>query len=772
MDALLIYPTMGNLGNMVVDLPLSIIYAATDSVKAGYDVGLVDLRCEQEDWRIVLRPLLAKKPRLVGISVMTGIPLKNARDIALFIKADYPGIPVVWGGPHVTVLPETIDEQYLDFLIRGYGSVPLKLLLDELAADQPDFSRVPGLSWRDNGAVVHNDRPTTHESISFRDLPYHLLDITGPGYQRAYLGRRVFPMFTAIGCPYRCSFCVHPTIYRVIAGKKWLPYPEEEVLDHMQFLKERHGASHLCIIDDTSFPDIERMRRIFNGVIERKLDLILEFRGARINEIDRMDDDFLELMADAGGRMIMVGVESCSDRILKVMQKGITAEQIIRVNRKLARHPRITAHYNLIYGTPGETYDDLVATKNVVLKMIEDNKNAYFGFGGDWKPIPGSKMLDMAKAEYGFEEPRTMDEWIAMDSSEFKDKIRHPWYSNRHNNLIKMLQVTSFVIDDKLIKETKENKRLVFRIIRLLSSLYKPVAKFRLKHDLHQCFIEYDLWVLAMKLLPFVTGSRNKGKDAKGRRPDHPLRFSVHTRLREDHLRRLIPADPTGVLLDVGCGLGYLTAVLGQGFKTVFGLEYDLGGLRSLRRLAPGAIPLCGKAWELPLADASVDVAVCTEVFEHLPGGFDEKALAEIRRVLKPGGRLYLTVPCLEGLRATSRLRNLGHDNPAGGEYHYRQGYRAEEITRMAERVGGLAPRGLSYSMPIVSELFMDLLKLVYFRKNTLKEHSDIESAGDSALFRAYRKIFPALFSIFVLEDAVLAPALRGHILIAQFEKV
>lgn len=510
MDALLVYPTMGNLGNMVVDLPLSIIYAATDAVKAGYDLRLVDLRCERDDWRTVLEPLLAEKPRLVGISVMTGIPLKSARDIALYVKERHPDVPVVWGGPHVTVLPETIEEPYLDFLIRGYGSRPLRLLLDELARPAPDFSRVPGLSWRQDGAARHNDRPVEHEMISFRDLPYHLLDITGPGYQRAYLGRRVFPMFTAIGCPYRCSFCVHPTIYKIIAGKKWLPYPDEEVLDHMQFLKERHGAAQICIIDDTSFPDLERMRRIFKGVIERKLDLVLEFRGARINEIDRMDHEFLELMADAGGRMIMVGVESCSDRILKVMQKGITTEQILRANKKLSSHPRITAHYNLIYGTPGETYQDLVQTKDIVLKMIDDNKNAYFGFGGDWKPIPGSKMLEMAKREYGFSEPRTIDDWIAMDSSEFKNKITHPWYTKEHNNLIKMLQVTSFVIDDKIVKETKDNKRFAFRLMRFFSKLYKPVARFRLKHNLHQAFVEYTLWVWAMKLLPWITGQNKK----------------------------------------------------------------------------------------------------------------------------------------------------------------------------------------------------------------------------------------------------------------------
>lgn len=255
-------------------------------------------------------------------------------------------------------------------------------------------------------------------------------------------------------------------------------------------------------------------------------------------------------------------------------------------------------------------------------------------------------------------------------------------------------------------------------------------------------------------------------------RPDHPLRFSVHTRLREWRLRGLVKARPGGVFLDVGCGLGYLTAVLGRGFGLAVGLEYDPGGLASLKRLAPLAAPLRGGAWELPLADGSVDAVICSEVFEHLPDGRDEEALAEIRRVLGPGGRLYLTVPCLEGLRAYSPLRNLGHDDPSGGEYHHRLGYRAADILAMAERVGGLAVRLKRYSMPLFSELFMDLLKLVYFRENRLKEHSDIESAGDSGLFKAYRLAFPALFWFFALEDLLLAPIIKGHILIVEFERV
>lgn len=501
-DAVLVYPRLGSFANVIVDLPLSILYAASHAVKAGHEVRLLDLRVVEGDWREALRPHLDAGVRLLGISVMTGLPLKNARDISCFVRQHYPGVKICWGGPHCTVLPETIEEPYVDYLVRGYGSQALERLLSALKGGGSDLGEIAGLSYKRQGQAVHIDRSSEHEMISYRDLPYDLLDVDSPSYQRVYMRQKMFPVFTAIGCPYQCSFCVHPTMYRVIAGKKWMPFPEDEIIGHLKMLIERYGATHISIIDDTSFPDLKRMRSLFERIIAEEIKLTLEFRGARINEIDRMDDEFLELMVKAGGHLLMVGVESCSDRVLKHMQKGISKEQILRANRKLARHPGLTAHYNLIYGTPGETYEDLVETKDVVLQMIADNPQAYFGFGGDWKPIPGSRMLDAARQYPGFQEPRSIDDWIAMDSSDADHKIVHPWYTRRHNNLIKLMQVGSFFIDDKIIKETSANQTPLFKTIRALARIYKPVALARLKHNLHQGLLEYWLWRQSVKLLP------------------------------------------------------------------------------------------------------------------------------------------------------------------------------------------------------------------------------------------------------------------------------
>jgi radical SAM superfamily enzyme YgiQ (UPF0313 family) len=508
-DALLIYPKLGSMDSMVMDLPLSIIYAAAHSVKRGYNIKAVDLRTEWDNREEILRNHLEQGVRLAGVSVMTGAPLYYSREISRFIKTNYPDTKIVWGGPHPTILPETITENYIDFLVRGYGSVSLAKLIEQVREDKRDFAEIEGLSYKRNGDAVHNQRSPEFEMLHYTELPYHLINVDSPCYARSYMGKKMFPIFTTIGCPYRCSFCVHPTIYKVINGKKWLPHPDEEIVEHIEYIVERFGVDHICFIDDTSFPDLKRMRRIFNLILERGIKISLEFRGARVNEIDRMDDDFLDLMVKAGGQVLMVGVESASDRILKIMQKGIKGkEQILRINQKLARHPELIPHYNFIYGTPGETYEDLVETKEVVLQMLRDNPQAYFGFGSDWKPIPGTKMLEIAETDYGFKSPQTFDDWIEIDSSDAKSKIVHPWYTKKHNNLIKLMQIASFVVDDKIIKESSSNNTNFFKILRILSRLYKPVALFRLKYNFHHLLIEYELWRLMVKIMPYLQVKR------------------------------------------------------------------------------------------------------------------------------------------------------------------------------------------------------------------------------------------------------------------------
>ena len=189
------------------------------------------------------------------------------------------------GGAAPTILPEqTLENPYIDFVIRDWGSESLLHLIQFLKNGSGNLKDILGLGYKENGKVILNPPRCSFEMPYFGDLPYHLIDIKKDNYHRLANGKIVLPIFTAMGCPYKCSFCMSPTVYKKVKGKKWVAYDNDEVLDHVEFLLQRYDFQRLQIYDDDSFADLERLYALLTGYIKRGLNLKLklDFRGARV----------------------------------------------------------------------------------------------------------------------------------------------------------------------------------------------------------------------------------------------------------------------------------------------------------------------------------------------------------------------------------------------------------------------------------------------------------------------------------------------------------
>lgn len=494
---LLVYPKLGSSDALIRDLPLSLLYAAVDSIKASFDVKIIDLRFREKGWQDLVRQELTEDTVLVGVSVMTGSPIKCALEVTELVKAKDRSTPVVWGGPHPTIEPDTtLKNENIDFLIKGYSSKSLCALATELSNGTSNFSTIEGLSYRNGETICHNPAMCAHEMPFHKDIPYHLIDVDWKKFGRFDSGERIFPVFTSLGCHYNCGFCISPAIYSKM-GKRWVTYRIEDVISHIEFVMEKYNANYISFYDDDSFHDLDRMRKLFQEIKKKQLDIIMGFRGARINEIDKMDTSFLELMQEAGVRHMQIGVESGSPKILKLMHKGINIEQIIRVNKKLSQFPKLRPLYNIMAGVPGETLEDLKMTKDLMLTLIKDNPYCLTGAVADFKPIPGSRFFKLS-LEHGLKPPQTLEQWSEYDT--FDTYICHPWYEKSFKKYINMMQVTSYFIDDKITKEIS-SKKLAYRLMRLCARLYKPIALLRLKKNITGFLIEYKLMGLIFSIL-------------------------------------------------------------------------------------------------------------------------------------------------------------------------------------------------------------------------------------------------------------------------------
>lgn len=351
-----------------------------------------------------------------------------------------------------------------------------------------------GLGYKKNDKIILNSTMCSFEMLDFHDLPYHLVNISGSNYNRLNNGEIIFPIFTAVGCPYKCSFCMSPAVYKKIKGKKWIPYDTDFVISHIAYLTEKYDFQRLQIYDDDSFVDLNRMYNLLNEYIKRGFSkkYKLDFRGARINELDKMDDEFLNLMVNANVDLLAIGVESGSDEILKKMNKGITVAQTIRVNQRFAKFPSLRPHYNFFCGIPEETMESLIETKQLILRLLKDNPNCYLGVGADWKPLPGSVMTDRAIERYGLSLPEDLFQWAAIDSFD-ADKLIHPWYTKEMNNMIKLLQIAGQVLDNKIKEFRKDMGLILGNFLYFLSVLYKPILLLRLKYNFTSFLFEYNL---------------------------------------------------------------------------------------------------------------------------------------------------------------------------------------------------------------------------------------------------------------------------------------
>jgi radical SAM superfamily enzyme YgiQ (UPF0313 family) len=494
---IMIYPKQGVSGIYVRHAPLGLLYASAEIVKHGYDVHIVDTRVD-DDWRRRVRDLLDGRPLAVGISVMSGTPIKNAIVIGRYIKSIARDVPVVWGGPHATFKPESIlrDEWSADYVVSGYGAEPFRMLCDALAEGRvPD--QVPGVSWREGGTVRLNPpADSKFEFIDWRDIPYHLIADYGP-YGQLEDDRRIFSMYSALGCPYQCTFCSSPAQYANIAGKKWQRLEPIDVVDHIQFLVERYRANYIYFIDDDSFPSLRHVEDIIDEITRRGLHVKLGFRGARVNEIKKMSDEFLSKLAASGTDIMHIGAESGSDRILKLIKKNCTAKDIVDINRKLARHPEIRVGYNFMMGVPTETIEDLRRTRDLMLQLVADHPNCLIFQPNKFRPLPGTELYVVAKNEWGYEMPETLGSWANIEA---EGDISDQWYDADIRRFCNLLLITSYFVDNKIMRVTK-GRSLFYKAMRLANLIYRPIALLRLRTGFDRALVEYRIYRLLGNLL-------------------------------------------------------------------------------------------------------------------------------------------------------------------------------------------------------------------------------------------------------------------------------
>lgn len=484
-NIVLIQPQSGSYDHVVIDPPLGLIYAATAARMQGYAIRLLDCRLHR-NWQEECVKMIDQNTVLVGISVMSGRPIYYAREVSIFIKRKY-GVPVLWGGAHPTLDPDNVLKAfYVDYICRGDGSQALAALADAVSnGRETEIVHIPNISFKKNGVMHHNEIIKMRSLIAWKDIPFDL--ITTFSYHRFNAKERIFPILTSMGCPHQCRFCY---LSASSMKQKWLAYAPAETIELFQYIINKFKANCLSVIDNDFFVDLDRVRDIFKMIVEKKWDVTFGFRGVRIDELDRMDDELLALMEIAKVQHLHIGVESGSQRMLDYYHKRTTVEQIVRVNKRLSAFSHLLPSYNFFSGAPTETTEEITRSIDLVKRLVEDNPFCQISSFNQYVPYPGGDLSQEA-VRHGFIPPRTLEEWATFDDTEVA-RTKIPWLTAGHKRLLFIAYAVGIFVDRKIPQHFTQ-KNIAHKMYRLGWRIMHSITHIRLKYSFYYFPVEYYL---------------------------------------------------------------------------------------------------------------------------------------------------------------------------------------------------------------------------------------------------------------------------------------
>ncbi len=326
-------------------VPYGLLSLGAQALRAGHQVKVLNL--SNFAWPDVERALAKLEADVFGLSCWTanrrGVDLTSA-----LLRERHPLSHIVVGGPHATPLAEEVLRHYtaIDTVCLGESELSFAELLNRLQAGQSTRG-IAGTVYRDGTQILKGPpRP------SINDLD----TLASP---QDYFDTHI--LMTSRGCPWQCTFCGAETTW----GRGFRGQSIGYVLDALERVLARLPVRMIQIKDDTFTANKKRALEICRGIRERELN----FMWSCDTRVDVLTEELIREMRLAGCQRLSLGVESGSPKILKAINKKITAEKIAEA-ATLAKRYGIAVRFYMMLGNRGETRETFEET----LQFLEQTK--------------------------------------------------------------------------------------------------------------------------------------------------------------------------------------------------------------------------------------------------------------------------------------------------------------------------------------------------------------------------------------------------------------
>ena len=314
-------------------------------------------------------------PTVIALSVPFPGNLYSAFKCGQSIKKGYPEIKIIMGGgfPNTELRsltdPRVFD--YLDFITLDDGEAPLLFLLEHLDGIRHSSLLKRTFTCENRTVIYHNGAPEKDISQAdtgtpdYNDLPLDrylsVIEIANPMH-RLWSDGRWNKLTLAHGCYWgRCTFCDTSLDYI----KRYDPGTVRQLCDRMEELIDQTGQIGFHFVDEAAPPAL--MRSLALEIIRRKLTVVW---WTNIRFEKSFTSDLCLLLKESGCIAVSGGLEVASDRLLGMINKGVSLTKVARVTDNFTR-AGIMVHAYLMYGFPTQTARETIDSMEVVRQLFE-----------------------------------------------------------------------------------------------------------------------------------------------------------------------------------------------------------------------------------------------------------------------------------------------------------------------------------------------------------------------------------------------------------------
>jgi len=436
--------------NQIVHPPMHLLYIGGALKKAGYSVKVFHLKHEEAIQK--LPEIIDFASVFVGFSIITGDPASTILKLTKAIKKNK-NIPVVFGGVHPTLEPEQcLLENSVDYVVLNEGERTVVELADAITQGSA-VNQISGLGYKENNKVIINPFTKFHDNIDEFEMDWSIVDVERyilPSY--AETNRVLMGYIASRGCPHHCGFCYN----QVFWNSRWRRHSSEKVVQQINNLAKKYDFNAIVFFDDNFTVNKKWTFEILDNI---------SIRGIHIEtRIDYIDEKFLNNLEQRKVKSIFIGVESGSDRILKLLSKGFTKNQIYRSMNLLKKHS-IPSKFSFIVGIPSENLYEFRETLDLIIWCIENVPYCGFTFGF-YLPYPGTPLFELCLKK-GFSKPESFVGWEKLDRWG-NHNINIPWTDGYKLSPLEVKKLIFLIGRMGILNKSKPTRlnRLLYKLVR------------------------------------------------------------------------------------------------------------------------------------------------------------------------------------------------------------------------------------------------------------------------------------------------------------------